>query len=82
MTPRQHTGIEVSANLTNWLRTQPAESWGEAIGNLDVETNYMLVFACVAAASFAIIFPWFITNFLIIHLVTLIVPAQADFVIE
>ena len=24
-TPRQHTGIEVSANLTNWLRTQPAE---------------------------------------------------------
>lgn len=67
-TPRAHTGIEVSANLTDWLRTQPAEKWGEAIVNLDIETNYMLVFSCLISAVFAIIFPWFMTSFLITHL--------------
>ena len=49
---------------------------------MDVETDYMLVFACLLSASFAIIFPWFVTSFLITHLATLIVPGKADFVIN
>jgi hypothetical protein len=81
-TPRQHTGVEVSANLTNWLRTQPAEQWGEALNTLDIESTYELVFSCLISAIFAIIFPWFIVNTLITALATALVPEQAPWVIN
>lgn len=82
VTPRQHTGIEVSANLTDWLRTQPAEQWGEALNTLDIESTYELVFGCMVTAIFAIVFPWFIVKFLITTLATAILPGQKDFIID
>jgi len=73
-TPRNQTGIEVSAALSQWLANEPAEKWGEFLANLDIEIDYFYIFGAIVTAVFTLVFPWFITKFLITNIAALTLP--------
>jgi len=81
--PRNHTGIQVSDGLANWMADQPAMKWGEYLANLDIEIDYTVTFGGLLSVIFGITLPWFACEWLISTLAGfLLAPDVASFIIE
>jgi len=60
-TPRNMTGVEVSAQLTN-LFLKPATEWPQVLNSLDLPLDYYITFCAFLATCASLIAPWFVVE--------------------
>jgi len=64
-TPRNHTALEVSEDLTQMLATQPFEKWGEFLGTMDIILDYFVIFAAILVMVLTMTLPQSIATYLL-----------------
>ena len=70
-------GVEVSEDLVKMFSEKEVPQWAELLDNADLPHVYFITFAALIATGFSLMFPWFITQFVISKLCSVLIPADA-----
>ena len=70
-------GVEVSEDLVRMFSEKPVPQWAEFLDNADLPHVYFITFAALIATGVSLVLPWFITQFVISKLCSVLVPPEA-----
>ena len=70
-------GVEVSEDLVKMFSEKEVPQWAQLLDEADLPHVYFITFAALVATTFSLIFPWFITEFLISKLSSALIPADS-----
>jgi len=70
-------GVEVAEDLTKMFSEKEVPEWAEFLDNADLPHVYFITFAALIATGVSLVFPWFITQFVISKLCSVLVPPDA-----
>lgn len=57
-TPRNQTSFEVVEGLTKMFTDQPPSEWSETLTDIDMPTDYMMIFLAFVATVGSLVLPW------------------------
>jgi len=77
LTPRSMDGVEVAEDLTRMFSEKEVPQWAEFLDNADLPHVYFITFAAMIATGVSLVFPWFVTQFVISKLCSVLVPPEA-----
>lgn len=77
LTPRSKDGVEVSEDLVKMFSEKEVPQWAELLDDADLPHVYFITFAALIATGFSLVLPWFITQFVISKLCSVLVPADS-----
>jgi len=78
LTPRSMDGVEVSENLVRMFSEKEVPQWAEIMDDADLPHVYFITFAALIATGFSLMFPWFITKFIISKLAAALIPDETS----
>jgi len=78
LTPRSMDGVEVSEDLVKMFSEKEVPQWAELLDNADLPHVYYITFAALIATGFSLMFPWFITQFLVSKLCGILIPDETS----
>jgi len=78
LTPRSMDGVEVSEDLVRMFSEKEVPQWAELLDTADLPHVYFITFAALIATGFSLMFPWFITSFLISKLCAVLIPDETS----
>jgi len=76
--PRKETSYEVVEGLTKMFSEQKPSEWSMTLNDIDMPTDYMMIFATFLATIGALLCPWFIIDFIFAHLGPIVIPDKEN----
>ena len=62
-TPRNQTSYEVVEGLTKMFSEEDPSEWSMTLNDIDMPTDYIMIFAAFLSTIGALLFPWFLVQF-------------------
>lgn len=77
-TPRKKTSSEVVEGLTTMFIDQPPSEWSMTLNNIDMPTDYYMIFTAIVASVGALVLPGFVIEYTIGYLAPLVIADKEN----
>ena len=77
-TPRSKTGLQVSEDLVQMFSEKKVPEWAQILDTADLPHVYELTFAAIISLTCSLIYPWFLTYYMIKVLAYLLIPPDKN----
>ena len=77
-TPRATSSHEVVEGITKMFSNQPPQDWSKTLTDIDMPSDYMMIFTALVASVGSLVCPWFLIDHVIGYLAPIVISDKEN----